>query len=93
MGLDGGKPLPLRERLQLDAGTSQRVQQQNANRKAQAMRELMEFLGVPASGVAEASARAQAAETAKAASAAKVAYARSEARSNAPERREPTAQV
>jgi hypothetical protein len=93
MGLDGGKPLPLRERLQLDAGTSQRVQLQNANRKAQAMRELMEFLGVPAASVAEASARSQAAETAKAASAAKVAYARSEARSKASEPRDTTSPV
>jgi hypothetical protein len=82
MGLDGGKPLPLRERLQLDAGTSQRVQLQNSSRKAQVMRELLDYLGVSASATEGVeSARAQADQSAGAARAAKLAYAREDGRS------------
>ena len=96
LGLDRGKPLPLRERLQLDAGTAQRVQLDNAGRKAQVMRELMEHLGVPMTSVVESADRSPPAETARAstsAKAARAAYARAETRSNAPERRETAGQV
>jgi hypothetical protein len=95
MGLDGGKPLPLRERLQLDAGTSQRIQQQQASRKAQVMRELLDYLGLPPPAIAgtDSTDRAQATSAANAAKAAKVAYAREDRRSSAPDRSETTGQI